>query len=342
MATSESRTQVEETVLQAHAILSEAREGNQSVQRLEMGGLVRQLHITMNALLSDVSLEGFQSRLALALRSWCEEARIFLFRSDGSPVADQNLSICAFQGRWSLSGGCALAIGSPDGLLPPGEGRGEIWIGLPIEHAGSNFGVLLFRDWCHSESFIEHLRLVVSSFLHGIWRGEEDRRRREELHALSVRDPLTGLFNRRGFVDVGERLATQAQRDGRQLGILMADLDGLKEINDTYGHGEGDLAILAVAGALRDSFRASDTIARLGGDEFAVIFPIGQARLEGGLQERIRKALGRRNHELAHSWTVGSSLGILIWDPIDRRSFSEALAEADAALYRDKRQRKGG
>jgi diguanylate cyclase (GGDEF)-like protein len=141
-------------------------------------------------------------------------------------------------------------------------------------------------------------------------------------------------------MEVGQRLGTQAQRDGRQLGILMADLDGLKEINDLQGHGEGDLAIQALAGALRDSFRASDTIARLGGDEFAVIFPFGLARLEGGLQERIRDALDRRNQDLARPWTVGTSLGILVWNPIDRRSFSEALAEADAALYRDKRERK--
>jgi diguanylate cyclase (GGDEF)-like protein len=336
----ESRTHVEETVLQAHVLLSEAREGTQSVQRLEIEGLVRQLHIAMNALLSDLSLPGFQIRLALALRTWCDEARIFLFRRDGSPEPDQNLSICAFQARWSMREGRASAIGAGEEILPPGNGEGEIWIGLPIEHAGSNFGVLLFRGWLQSESFIEHLRLVVSSFIHGIWRCEEDRRQREELHSLSVRDSLTGLLNRRGFMEVGERLATQAQRDGRQLGILMADLDGLKEINDSLGHAEGDLAIQAFAGALRDSFRASDTIARLGGDEFAVIFPIGQARLEGGLQERIRKALGRRNQELARSWTVGSSLGILVWDPIDGRSFSEALAVADAALYRDKRERK--
>jgi len=331
---------IEETILQAHVLLSEAREGTQSIHRRNTDALVRQLHITVNALNSDLSLEGYPSRLAEALKPWCGETRLFLFNADLAPTSGQDLSKCDFAVRLSLRDGLAAFLPPTEGPLPPWSGNGEIWIGLPVEHAGHNFGVLLFHEWFHSESFIEHLRLVVSSFVYGLWRCEVDRLHMEELHALSVRDSLTGLYNRRGLVEIGERMVARATREGRCIGVLMADLDGLKAINDAFGHGEGDRAIIALAEALRDSLRASDTVARLGGDEFVALFPLGEWQPATKLPERIRKALERRNRELSRPWSVCASLGIRVWDPSDGRILPAVLSEADVDLYQDKKRRR--
>src|SRR6185369_5039973 len=101
-----------------------------------------------------------------------------------------------------------------------------------------------------------------------------DRKHAEEkLRELSVSDELTGLANRRGFMLLAEQQIKLAQRTGKGLVLVFADLDRLKWINDTLGHAEGDRAIQDTALILRNSFRTSDIVARLGGDEFVALSP---------------------------------------------------------------------
>src|SRR5262249_2502820 len=92
----------------------------------------------------------------------------------------------------------------------------------------------------------------------------------EQLRALSLRDELTGLHNRRGFVEAAEQQLKAALRAGESCAVFFADLNGMKVINDQLGHDMGDSALCAAAEVLSAVFRASDVIARLGGDEFAV------------------------------------------------------------------------
>src|SRR5439155_4655683 len=101
---------------------------------------------------------------------------------------------------------------------------------------------------------------------------EVERRKRAEasLQSLVITDPLTGLYNRRGFTTLANQLLKQARRSRQPFLLFTADLDDLKQINDGYGHLEGDQVINAAAAILKDTFRASDVIARIGGDEFAV------------------------------------------------------------------------
>jgi GAF domain-containing protein len=93
----------------------------------------------------------------------------------------------------------------------------------------------------------------------------------EQIHTLSITDELTGLYNRRGFRLLADKLIRRAARGGEPFNLVYLDLDGLKRINDTQGHGIGDSMISAAAGILRQTFRESDILARIGGDEFCVL-----------------------------------------------------------------------
>jgi PAS domain S-box-containing protein len=99
-----------------------------------------------------------------------------------------------------------------------------------------------------------------------------------ELRALSLRDELTGLYNRRGLLVIAEQQLRAALRSQRHVGAVYVDLDGMKAINDQQGHEAGDRALVESAAALRETFRGEDVIARIGGDEFVVF--VGEATLE--------------------------------------------------------------
>ena len=108
---------------------------------------------------------------------------------------------------------------------------------------------------------------------------------------LSLRDPLTGLANRRHFRSVLEREIDRVTRSGEAALLLMLDIDHFKEVNDTYGHLAGDMVLQAVAQTLNTCVRPMDTLARYGGEEFAVILPACQGTFGKVVAERIRRAV---------------------------------------------------
>jgi diguanylate cyclase (GGDEF)-like protein/PAS domain S-box-containing protein len=159
----------------------------------------------------------------------------------------------------------------------------------------------------------------------------------EELRALSLRDELTGLYNRRGFFILCEKQLQISKRQKRRMFMLYADLDGLKRINDTLGHKEGDRALKDAADILRTTYRESDIIARIGGDEFVVI-SIGTD------EENMRTAVSRlkRNIEQYNSGRKGSyeismSWGMSYYDPDIPCSIDELLSNADKEMYEHKK-----
>jgi two-component system cell cycle response regulator len=148
--------------------------------------------------------------------------------------------------------------------------------------------------------------ILARSLLYAI----ERQRMRSQLQTLSIRDDLTGLLNRRGFLALAEQHLKTALREGRALAMFFIDLDGMKQINDTYGHLQGDIALRQTADVLRSAFRESDLIARLGGDEFTVLAwtraleeeallrDNSAARLEAkSSQERDCEVLGRQRND---------------------------------------------
>lgn len=163
----------------------------------------------------------------------------------------------------------------------------------------------------------------------------EDLSEIRKAHADAMRDPLTGLLNRRGFVERVGREISRASKAGRGLGTVYLDLDGFKRINDAQGHPVGDACLVEVARLLETAIRPGDVVARLGGDEFAVLMPNLMPDYARAAVERVRLALadlGKRRE-----WPITGSLGVLTLTPTDGTSPDQLIAGADAAMFRAKR-----
>ena len=158
-----------------------------------------------------------------------------------------------------------------------------------------------------------------------------------ELLQLSLRDQLTGLLNRRGFLVMISEHRKRARRDGKPLVVLYADLDGLKEINDGSGHARGDQALEAVAHALQRTFRESDLIARLGGDEFCVVAAAGEPADPATLLARLDAALAAAGDRLGLALSM--SYGTVVTDWRGLEDPDELLTRADMLMYKNKRSR---
>jgi diguanylate cyclase (GGDEF)-like protein len=159
-----------------------------------------------------------------------------------------------------------------------------------------------------------------------------------ELRYLALTDDLTCLFNRRGFFAAATQQLKLAHRNGHGLLLFFCDVDNLKKINDCYGHQEGDLALIHAADALEETFRASDVLARIGGDEFVALavqsFEIDQELIVRRLEKILKKS--NPNEAL---YELSFSVGVARFDPKCPTSLGELIAQADKAMYEQKRNR---
>jgi diguanylate cyclase (GGDEF)-like protein len=164
------------------------------------------------------------------------------------------------------------------------------------------------------------------------------------LRTLSMTDDLTRLYNRRGFLIHGERelKATRSRPDGRSLYMVFADLDGLKAINDEFGHDQGSAAIIQMADILMDSFRGSDIVARLGGDEYAILMTSASEQTEEIINARLQQKIAAYNAASTKPYDLALSIGVYKIDPSKEHVLDELLREADRRMYEQKRLRKSG
>ncbi len=162
----------------------------------------------------------------------------------------------------------------------------------------------------------------------------------DDLLSWAITDELTGIYNRKGFYTLASHLLKLAKRTRQGIFLLYADVDDLKEVNDNYGHKEGDLMLTETADLLSRHYRESDIIARVGGDEF-VVFPVGTTgdvpqlisdRLEKNL--KLHNEQGGAKHRLSLSW------GTAFYEPESPCSIDDLLAQADTAMYEMKKRKK--
>ena len=159
----------------------------------------------------------------------------------------------------------------------------------------------------------------------------------ENLRTISVTDELTGLYNRRGFFTLVEQRLKLSIRRNKGIFMLYADMDNLKQINDSFGHKEGDLALIETARLFRENYRESDIIARIGGDEFVVI-PVGNTQADADMRiARFQKALDAHNKSNAKEYTLSISIGISYFDPEAPCTIDELLVQAEKLMYVQKR-----
>ncbi|MBZ0113901.1 MAG: GGDEF domain-containing protein [Thermoanaerobaculia bacterium] len=155
---------------------------------------------------------------------------------------------------------------------------------------------------------------------------------------LARTDPLTGLANRRHFLEVTASEIARSGRYGHTLSLAYLDLDGFKQINDQFGHPEGDAVLMAMAGVLQSTLRRPDVAARLGGDEFGILLPeTGELQLDELLQRLQGEFLTATSNR---GWAVTVSGGAVAFLDSPRR-VDRAIAEVDGLLYEAKRAGKG-
>lgn len=157
-----------------------------------------------------------------------------------------------------------------------------------------------------------------------------------ELENLSLIDDLTGLYNRRGFLALARHQSRLAVRNRTGFSIAFLDLDGLKQINDGFGHQEGDVALTEAAGVLKTCFRTSDVLARLSGDEFAIFVSDAD---EKEITVRIAEKMDARNAVAGRLYSLSFSMGVVSCGAEDTSTIEALLTRADHLMYRQKRKK---
>ncbi len=233
----------------------------------------------------------------------------------------------------------------PSGVINFGSERLMIFA---LFHSTLQYGYIIIRpgnyDSIIYDLFVKLLSSTIASvYSFSLAHNETSRVRKkiDELDLIASTDELTGLYNRRGLFSFGETTLKFAKAMGQSGMVIYCDMDGLKKINDQYGHEAGDRAILAESIILRSNFRSNDIIARVGGDEFAIISP--------GLTKSALKKIKEQIYEDCRIWSGGNEQGFTLSIsmgyvpyPSNKMDYkiTPLLSEADALMYIEKRAKK--
>lgn len=216
---------------------------------------------------------------------------------------------------------------------------------IPIYNKDMNYGYLMFHFYSTNYPLITiYAKILSNSIFHAYSNSKNILAQKElilenkDLSIKSKTDELTGILNRRGFFEYGEKLALLSASMGKMGGILFFDLDGLKIINDTYGHETGDLAIKLEAQVIKAAFRDTDVVGRLSGDEFGVVAPGFPSRKMDFLREKIRKLNEEVSKENNLPFTLSVSVGCVDFS-LENFDFQHFLTLADEKLYEEKRKK---
>jgi len=224
----------------------------------------------------------------------------------------------ALRARWLLAACYALAATTlvvKAGMAPDGLGH------APTAHSYHGFFYLG-----------PYALIIAGSFAFLLMQKE---RSDEESSRLATTDPLTGVFNRRTFIELAEQELARSHRAGTPLSIMMLDLDHFKRVNDTFGHLAGDDVLVAFTRLVRDCVRRGDLVVRYGGEEFCVLLPATTLAAAAALAERIRAACAAQPLT-GRAFKVTVSIGLAAYAGGRAANLNDLLARADEALYRAK------
>ncbi len=240
---------------------------------------------------------------------------------------------------WALRTGHPHLVVAGDSTAPCGHADGvkHTYLCIPIMAQGGAMGILHFQATDEAPTLADSEFSLKATFAGHVGLSIANINLREALRTQSIRDPLTGLYNRRYLEEMLEREVRRAVRAEQSLGILMLDLDHFKSFNDTYGHDAGD-AVLRQAGSLfAQGIRAEDIVCRFGGEEFVFILPTASLQATQSRAEKIRANLRELTilHRGQSLGPITASIGVAAL-PMHGTSPKEVLAAADAALYRAK------
>ena len=265
-----------------------------------------------------------QPLLHYAEQSLREECSAVLARMDFAYVPGDGLELIRGPGVTPLH------TTANDGPLYP------LWT-RPLECDGETVGILVYFgyiDW----DFSPRTRRLAAALTTITARAVRTASHVEQLRATATSDPLTGALNRRGFDELLRREVGRSNRSGRDLTLMLIDLDHFKRINDTHGHPIGDEVLRAVAAEVVGTLRVTDIVARLGGDEFAVLLPEVSPEVAETVGARVAAAAASVS---AEGIDVSVSIGVAGVDTRARDPMAHLYARADEALYTSKRAGRG-
>jgi diguanylate cyclase (GGDEF)-like protein/PAS domain S-box-containing protein len=250
------------------------------------------------------------------------------------PVTNFEASSC-----WALRTGHPhlVVVGDSTARCAHAVGVEHTYLCIPILAQGEALGILHFQATEEVPVLADAELSLKTTFAGQVGLSIANIRLREALRSQSIRDPLTGLYNRRYLTEILDREIRRAVRAAQGLGVLMLDLDHFKKFNDTYGHDAGDTVLRETASFLSKSIRVEDIVCRFGGEEFVIILPTADLNAASVRAERIRSKL--RDLTVLHK---GESLGMITVSvgvaalPGNGTAPKELLEAADAALYRAK------
>jgi len=213
------------------------------------------------------------------------------------------------------------------------------YLGVPIRWPGGHpFGAICVMDFLET-NYREPVFKLINQF-RGLIECDLDLLiKYKEIKELSLRDELTGLYNRRGFTTLAEQKLSLAKRHHYDLGLMFFDIDDLKNINDTYGHQSGDETIKTFASALKSELRDSDVAARIGGDEFvAFIFAQNDSEIHA-LISRVQATLLTQKTAHLDRPNIEVSIGHKLFQSKNNITVDRMLAQVDKLMYKNKQQK---
>ena len=241
---------------------------------------------------------------------------------------------------WALRTGHPHLVVAGDTTAPRAHAAGvkNTYLCVPILAQGETLGILHFQSTDEAPQLEASELSFKTTFAGQVGLSIANIRLREALRTQSVRDALTGLYNRRYLEEVLDREIRRAGRGAQSLGILMLDLDHFKHFNDTYGHDAGDAVLRETSAFLLKNVRAEDFVCRFGGEEFVVILPTADMDGSRARGERLRSNMRALTimHQGKSLGMVTLSVGVATF-PANGMSPKELMAAADAALYEAKR-----
>ena len=218
----------------------------------------------------------------------------------------------------------------------------SIWLGVPLKVEDRVIGAMAVQSYTNSKLYSEKDIKIMEFVSSQIATAIERKRMEEELKRLAHYDTLTGAYNRGYGLELLQRQLKLSKRDKSPLLLAYSDLDNLKDINDEFGHDEGDSVMVQVAKLFKSILREVDIITRMGGDEFLVIFLDSTLKEIPIIRERLSKELTRLNQISKKPYKIEFSTGFSNYDPANPQSMDELTRIADKNMYKEKKRKNKG
>ena len=218
------------------------------------------------------------------------------------------------------------------------ERGGRDFLFLPLHFGRSAVGYFVIRNAVYllAQQYLFEVMGVLTKAIENLYQKEKLEYLNGMLSALYVSDAMTGLYNRMGYMKFGEEFFEEAHRNGKGVSVFFIDLDHLKEINDEYGHENGDFAIKTVALAIKKYSDADSIVARIGGDEYVLLQIVHSDDEDEALKKNIREELRCVEKRTNFPMRLTVSIGSVISDPSSAKSLEEYIHLADEKMYEEK------